>query len=184
VLALLGTQQERGINMPEVQISDDLPFREGYMLNLQAVFLDLYRLLTIFGASKTLSQMADVHGGDAISELMVPEIDEITRIIVNASVSARIVDEREGFIVPKDKFCGVLISDLSKPAEVKGLDLREACNKIIHATKFRTVLEKENDKPYMLPTLYFYGNRGNIKWRATLDVYEFISTYQKIFRNA
>jgi hypothetical protein len=157
ITVALGKQQIREINMAEVQISDDLPFREGYILNLQTVFLDLYRLLTIFGASKTLSQMADVHGGDAISELMVPETDEIKRIIVNASVIARIVDEREGFIIPKDKFCGVLISDLSKPSEVKGLDLREACNKIIHATKFRTDLEKENDKPYMLPKLYFYG---------------------------
>ena len=170
--------------MAEVQIPDNFPFREGYILNLQTVFLDLYRLLTIFSASKTLSQMADVHGGDAISELMSTEIDEIKRIIVNASVVARIVDERKGYIIPKDKFCGELISDVLKPSEIKGLDLREACNKIIHATKFRTDLEKENDKPYMLPKLYFYGNWRELEWKATLNVYEFITIYHEILNSA
>lgn len=170
--------------MAEVQIPTDLPFREGYIFDLQTVFLDLYRLLTIFGASKTLSQMTDPHGGDAISELMNPETDEIIRIIVSASVTARIVDEREGYIIPKDRFCGDLISDISKPKESKGLDLREACNKIIHATKLRTDLEKEIDKPYLLPKLYFYGMKGKLEWKATLNVYDFISMYQDVLKHA
>jgi hypothetical protein len=170
--------------MAEVQIPEDYPIREGYILDLKIIFLDLYRLLTIFGASKTLSQMADVYGGDPISELMEPEIDEIKRIIVTASVTARIVDERDGFIIPKDKFCGELIPDLSKPTDIIGLNLREACNKIIHANKFRTDLDRESDKPYMLPKLYFYGKKSKQEWKATLNVYEFVSIYHEILKNA
>ena len=154
------------------------------MLDLQVVFIDLYRLLTIFGASKTLSQMAELHGGDPISQLMSPEIDEIKRILVTASVTARIVDERENFIIPKEEFCGELIPDLSNPVQVVGLNLREACNKIIHANRIRTDLERENEKPFLLPKLYFYGKRGQQEWKATLNVYEFISTYYEVFKSA
>lgn len=170
--------------MAEIQIPDNYPIKEGYILDMRIIFFDLYRLLTIFGASKTLSQMADSYGGDSISELMEPELDEIKRIIVTASVTGRIIDDRDDSIIPKDRYCGELIDDLSKPKTIVGLNLREAFNKIIHANKIRTDLDRENDKPYLLPKLYFYGSKGKKEWKATLNIYEFISLYYEILKMA
>ena len=170
--------------MAEIVIPEDYPHKEGYVLDLRDVFLDLYRLLTIFGSSKTLSNMTDLHGGDPVSELMESEISEIKRIIINSAVTARIIDEREDFIIPKNKYCGKLITDISDKTSETELNLRQACNKIIHAVKIRTDVEKEKEKPFLQPILYFYGRYGNKEWKATINIYDFIQLYYSVFKSA
>jgi hypothetical protein len=107
---------------------------------------------------------------------------EIVRLLVNIAVTARIMDERENRSSNKfNLHCGQLIEDLTKPANVVPLDLREACNKIIHATKFNWDVDqlKEENLPYpttrfLTPRMHLYGERGNHQWKATLEIAEFV----------
>jgi len=164
--------------MSEVTLPDGHPYREGHIPNMQVVFLDLYRLLSIFLASKNLAALRDEHGLDPISSLQEPELDEVTRILLSSAITARIVDDREKLVLSeRNTECGSLVEDLTKPDVVVALGLREACNKIIHARKIRTDLEQENYKYYLNPTLYFYGERDGKEWKASVDIVEYVKQY-------
>jgi len=59
------------------------------------------------------------------------------------------------------------------------LPLREACNKIIHATDFRfDVVQPYLSDPfaegdYIQPFVYLYGTKGDQNWRAILSIIDF-----------
>ena len=171
--------------MVEVEIPEDYPHREGHLPDMQTVFLDLYRLLSIFLASKNFAELRNERGLDPISELQEPEFDEITRILISSAVIARIIDDRDNhFLSQNDTECGWLIEDLTKEEEKVHLSLREACSKIIHASKIRTDLELNNHKSYFNPILYFYGKHGNKEWKACLNIIEYAKKYYTYLRNA
>ena len=171
--------------MTEIEIPEDYPHREGHLPNMQTVFLDLYRLVSTFLASKNFAELRNEHGLDPISELQEPEFDEITRILISSAVTARIIDDRDNhFLSQNDTKCGWIISDLTKEEKKVELTLREACNKIIHASKIRTDLEVENHKSYFNPIIYFYGKHGKKEWMACLDIIEYAKKYYTYLRSA
>ena len=60
------------------------------------------------------------------------------------------------------------------------LRLREACNKIIHATDIRfdvvvpdAATNPDEEGAYCLPQLYLYGSKGHNDWRAELSLIDF-----------
>lgn len=171
--------------MAEVEIPENYPHREGHLPDMQTVFLDLYRLLSIFLASRNFAELRNEHGLDPISELQEPEFDEITRILISSAVIARIIDDRDDhFLSKNDTECAWLIEDLTDEDTKIDLSLRDACNKIIHASKIRTDLEEENHKSYFNPIIYFYGKRGNKEWKACLDIIDYAKKYHTYLRNA
>ncbi len=62
-------------------------------------------------------------------------------------------------------------------ADCAPLEIREACNKIIHAQKVRFDVEEIGVQKYMNPIIYLYGTLQNKEWRATLDVIKFCKEY-------
>ena len=170
--------------MTEVTIPEGYPHREGHRPNIEIVFLDLYRLLSIFLSSKNFAMLRDEHGLDTITALQEPEFDEITRILISSAITARIIDDRnERFLSKEGSECGKLINNLNNPKEDVPLTLREACNKIIHAEKIRTDLEEENHKKYFNPIMYFYGKYKGLEWKATLDVIQYATKYYELLNN-
>ncbi len=164
--------------MAEVEIPENYPHREGHLPDMQTVLLDLYRLLSIFLASKNFAELRNEDGFDPILELQEPEEDEITRILISSAVIARIIDDRDDhFLSESNTKCGWLINDLNNEENKVDLSLREACNKIIHATKIRTDLGKENYKSFYNPIMYFYGKHGKNEWKASLDIIEYAKEY-------
>jgi hypothetical protein len=64
----------------------------------------------------------------------------------------------------------------------KKLTLREACNKIIHATKINLdlVIPNKATNPdqkgtHMRHLLYLYGDKNGVEWRAVLNLIEFVN---------
>jgi len=138
--------------MAEVEIPEGYPHREGHLMNMDTVFLDLYRLLAIFLSSKSFAALRSEDYLDPISELQDPEFDEITRILVSTAVIARIIDDRDNqYLSQNNTECGWLIEDLTQPETKIPLTLREACNKIIHASRIRTDLDRENGQAFFNP---------------------------------
>ena len=78
--------------------------------------------------------------------------------------------------------CGQLEKDVGT-TDVEILDLREACNKIIHAKKVRGDFEENGGQTYLNPLIYLYGEQKGKSWRATLDIVAFSKEYVSLVCN-
>lgn len=154
--------------------------KEGHFPNTGNTVVDLHRLLAIFLASRHFAELCERYPGegfDPIHKIQEVEMDEITRILLNLAVTARVVDDREGRVFELiGSNCGSLQKDLSNQ-ETDVLEIREACNKLIHAENVRFDTEELGVQRYLNPTIYLYGTLQGKRWRAQLDVIKFCKEY-------
>ena len=155
------------------------PFRSSYVIDGNSITLELYRLLSIFYSSKKFASINNILHNDPVAYLLEFQEPEITRILTSSAISARIVDDRdEKYLNDHDTICGDLISNLNNPKSFIPLSLREACNKIIHATKIHyDVLELETGLRYLNPTIYYYGKFKGKDWKAILNIEKYVFNY-------
>ena len=171
--------------MAEFTSPQEGAFKQGHRPNTEHIALELHRLLSIFLASPAFAKLRKGNGErwEAIDHLQQFEEDEITRILLSAAVTARVLDDREGGIL-KDLagHCGILSETLNGKTNEEPLRLREACNKIIHAKKIRFDIEETDERqPFINPTIYLYGTRSNgAEWKATVDVVGFAQEYVSV----
>lgn len=151
-------------------------FGEGYNPNTQIAVLELHRLVCIFLASRSFADMRDgpTHQIDVIDRLQEHEEEEITRILLAVAITARVIDDVGKGWFDQAGTCGSLADDGVEVA----LKFREACNKIIHASKVRFDLEENaSGQKYVTPTIFLYGQRNGKEWRAVLDVLAYAKQY-------
>ncbi|MFH1657920.1 MAG: hypothetical protein ABIG35_01280 [Pseudomonadota bacterium] len=153
-------------------------FGEGHHPNTETTFLELHRLLAIIFASKSFAELRVGNGEewDPIDHLQQFEDDEITRILLSVSITARVIDDRYDKVFDLVAGnCGSLFETDEKGTTESGLTLREACNKIIHAQKIRfDISETEATQRYLNPIIYLYGERRKgQEWKAVLNVIDF-----------
>ena len=101
--------------------------------------------------------------------------DEITRILLSLAVTARVVDDREqqillGLLVLIAGYFRVIYT--ISATEV--LEIREACNKLIHAKTVRFDVEELGVQRYLNPIIYLYGSFHGKEWKAQLDIIKFL----------
>ncbi len=156
---------------------------EGYFPNTGNTIIELHRLLAIFLASKNFAKLCKNYPGegfDPIHKIQEVEEDEVTRILLSLAITARVIDDREdrvfGFL---GSDCGTLQKN-TENLEAETLELREACNKIIHAKTVRFDVEELNVQQYLNPIIYLYGSTQGKEWRAQLDVIKFCKEYVSI----
>ena len=171
--------------------ADDAIWRREHLPSAQSVLIELHRLVSIFFASRGFAESIaapDGHGeelGDGLFLLQECEDDEISRILLTVAVVCRSLDDAYGNIVNLVAGdCGTLARDIERnPDAVEPLTLREACNKIIHASRRNSDVERTpTGRRYLTPTLYFYGELNGREWKATLDVVAFARDYSSIIR--
>jgi hypothetical protein len=159
---------------------------EGHFPNTGNTVVELHRLLAIFLSSRHFAELCERYPGeefDPIYKIQEVEEDEITRILLSLAVTARVVDDREERVfelVGSD--CGILQKDL-RNQETDVLEIREACNKLIHAKTVRFDVEELGVQRYLNPTIYLYGTLQGKDWRAQLDVIKFCKEYVGIVCN-
>ncbi len=153
---------------------------EGHFPNTENTIVELHRLLSTFLASKHFAELCANYPGegfDPIYKIQEVEGDEITRVLLNLAITARVIDDREnGIFVLFGADCGTLQRDLTVP-DVVALTLREACNKIIHASKVRFDVEELGAQRYFNPIIYLYGNLHGRDWRVQLNIVDFCKAY-------
>jgi hypothetical protein len=158
---------------------------EGIRIDSERVGLLSYRLLTMFLASKGLSELRDGEydsGADILSQHEQPEIEHS---LIQIAILYRIADDNaragRSFNGPWNPVVGKLYPDVSKE-QSEELNLREACNKIIHLTKLKyNMIEGEYSwQSYVQPTLYLYGRKDSQEWKAVLDVKEFCGALSRL----
>lgn len=166
--------------MPEYINPQEGIVKEGHFPNVSNALLELYRLLTIFLASKNFAALLTNYPGEGLDpfyKLQEVESDEITRLLLSLAITARVIDDREQRVFELiGSNCGELQKDITK-TESEPLDLREACNKIIHAKKVRGDIDKVDGQTYLNGYMYLYGEHGKTKWRAKLDIVLFAKEY-------
>ena len=172
--------------MPEYINPQEGIVKEGHFPNVSNALLETYRLITIFLASKNFAALLTNYPGegfDPFYKLQEVESNEITRLLLSLAITARVIDDREQRVFKLIKSnCGELQRDTSK-TDFEPLDLREACNKIIHAKKVRGDVDTVNGQTYLNPYIYLYGQHGKTKWKAKLDVVLFAKKYVTLVSN-
>ena len=160
--------------------------RSGHLPHRGVLQLDLYRLLTMFLSSKKLAEIRTDSLDDPIGRLQEYEEDEIQRILISTAIAGRIIyDDKETQFLQKDQTtCGELISDMSNPEKVDLLNLREACNKIIHTEKIHYDTDEVAFNYYSNPILYFYGCHNSKKWKTTLNVVDYVVKYIELLQRS
>jgi hypothetical protein len=156
---------------------------EGHFPNTDNAVVELYRLLAIFLASRHFAELCEGYPGegfDPIYKIQAVKEDEITRILLNLAVTARVIDDREqrAFELVGSN-CGTLQKDLQR-LDIDDLEIREACNKLIHAKTVRFDVEELGVQSYLNPVIYLYGNLQGKDWRAQLDIIKFCKEYVTI----
>lgn len=161
--------------MAELTPQNQVAIKEGYRPNTELLMLELHRLLSVFLASKGFADLRANYSENLSSfdYLQECEVTEITRILLTVAVHARVIDDRERRVFE------LFASDCGTFVEIdaeRGLSLREAINKILHAQKIRfDVSETAATQRYLNPMIYLYGQRQNgEEWKATLNVIDFV----------
>lgn len=154
-------------------------FGSSYDPDIEIIRLDLYRLLNQFLSSPHLSKMCKDdhelnHAMYALDHFF--EI-EATRILLTSAVIARVIDDRDGDLKDYDTTCGKLVKDLNSPNDIVDMNLREACNKIIHSKSIRYDVEvgqQGYDQRLFNPYMYYLNGK---EWKATLNVVDYVKNY-------
>ena len=159
-------------------------YKPGHTIEPGPFLLDLYRLLCMVLADKQLAQLSE-HSPRIIGGLQGEYADtEIPRILMSTSAVLRMIFDQNDARMFTDlllKKCGTLYPNYSKRKNMKeDLTLREACNKIIHATRVNRdlVVPDRSSNPdqkglHRLPYLYLYGKKDRRDWRAKLSIVDF-----------
>lgn len=160
----------------------DPPYvRPGLHFDPAPVALDLYRLLCMHLADRWV--MGEAGNSEIIRALRNWHIGgEVLRILISSAVTLRIADNQYREVVGDlSKIdCGTLWPEWPKRKE-QALDLREACNKNIHAENIQRDIanpdphgDPDNPDAYVLPHVYLYGKRAGVDWRAKLSIIDFV----------
>jgi hypothetical protein len=152
---------------------------ETHYPNNSSALLDLHRLLVIFLASEGIAALPQK--GSLRQSFGDIERDEITRILLTVAATVRIVEDRTSgggkiFDLLLDTSCGELIPDLSRQDQREVLDIREACNKILHSLRMEPAKRTLPDGDEVLDaSILLHGtkNQGRVNWAAALDVVRF-----------
>jgi hypothetical protein len=155
----------------------------GHFFDPGPFLRDLYYLLCIILGDKLVSQGA----------ANIPQIEylqdgfrqtEVTRILLSSASALRVLFDQhpQAFHEVAKTPCGELFDNWARDEKnTKELTLREACNKVIHATKINPdffiphkATNPDEKGSYMRPFLYLYGERNGVEWRAVLNLIDFV----------
>lgn len=143
--------------------------------------LDLYRLICMVSASRDVAKRGLAAPAIAMMQGSFFR-SEVTRILISCAAGLRIqFDQSRGPTNEQKADCGKLFPNwVTDPNKVEVLSLREACNKIIHATDIRfdvvvpdAARNPDEEGAYFRPQLYLYGSKGRDDWRAQLSLIDF-----------
>ena len=117
------------------------PYKEGYNYDAEHIRIEVYRLLNQFLAQEKTQKLMEENGlfHNAIDQVGQYFDVETQRILISAATISRVIDDNEEQQFRLSNFntaCGVLIENTEESQEIE-LTLREACNKIMHASAYR-----------------------------------------------
>lgn len=165
---------------------------KGYSkLGSEIIRLNLYRLLAHFHSSEIITALANQDTGSNFEGLLDDfEEEEIQTLLLSVAVRIRILDDvyskSEGQSTKDwDIDVGKFFPNKAEKDFVR-LSLREACNKIVHATLVNFCRTNEDndaaDRFPLVPTIVLYGELRGVFWRAELNINGFVHAADAVAR--
>jgi hypothetical protein len=153
----------------------------------QTVRLELYRLACHFFASKKLRDLSDGTDWCPYQPLRSEfQRAEIIRILLYVAISGRLLgDKLRDWDNPEymeKQYVGGLVADLTSGKNAP-LNLRECCNKIIHAKQIvlSERLSRDPYRAYLRPTITLYSDDARKSgWKAQIDVEKFVAEFSRL----
>ena len=155
---------------------------------------ELFRIVCYFHASASLSSPENQVGRIPVLQLLAEDNQEseIVSSLLNVAMRIRLLDEqlwdKSDEIKRNFTYKTGLLWESEATSKVNDLSVREACNKIIHASDIGFFVDESKydtdvlSPRYLLPRISLYGNRGRSPWRAEVSVDEFIEASYWISR--
>jgi len=151
----------------------------GYPHETPNIDMELYRLLSCLFSSSTFAKLLakekETHYWEFFKRMEFPEI---CRILVSiAAITRNNLDA--GYSSAKSKYpVGLLYVDGSQNQEPETLDFRQACNKILHASKVNPDVTKPSSglASPLTNLIHLYGTQGKRHWHAVIDIQQFALT--------
>ncbi|MBQ0761397.1 hypothetical protein [Marinobacter psychrophilus] len=163
-----------------------------HLIDPAGLFDDVYTLMAIYLSSRQFLEMDIEDNVDAEPPFsgirywhdltLGMELEKVPKLLISIAATLRIKNDDGGWHSNNRRSVGRLwpnLNDSSSAGDIS-LTLREACNKIIHATRVNYDVEPVDRfesigrKPgHLNPWVYLYGAKGNKDWKATLDITAF-----------
>lgn len=147
----------------------------GYWIDPRSVYVDLHNLLCIFLAEEAYAKILNGEKDPLWALASIAE-KEITRILINSAIVARIIDDQknENSFNDESLNCGSLFEGEKKSI----LTLRFACNKIIHADDIGIVIVDKGTKfSFIKSKIILTGRLHSKEWNAEIDIINYIRSY-------
>jgi hypothetical protein len=146
----------------------------GYLIAEEALDLEIYTLAALVSGSPTLAMVGDEYSGLRFLRSTF-EVSEVSRRLISVAIMLRSQLDSTG--QNPDKPVGYLIADISNAAKKEPLVLREACNKLIHATSVDlTALGPQNPRgPALSHAIDLQGTHRDLQWEARVFLYDFLN---------
>ena len=151
---------------------------------------DAYQLMAMYLASREFQNIDIEDHGDAeppysgtrywgdLAQSM--EVHRVPRLLLSLAITLRQQSDHAGWWIDKNTNVGVISEDVDSDNSENPLELRAACNKIIHASSLHYDIEPveafnhiHRTCRFLNPFLYLYGTQRAKSWKATLDVRRF-----------
>lgn len=147
----------------------------------------LYVILSLFLASRGISDECNDEIGCPFRTLLDSHEEELlTRLLIESAVLIRMKDD----LFQKNHGISshaslVTVGSLFKKekSEQTDLNLRESCNKIIHAKQLTFDRDREEEiyRSCLNPRIYLYGSKDNKNWKAELDIKRWVAQASRMF---
>ena len=177
--------------MAELDLRSNYLWAGGYPSDTTLMMSEAYRLICVFGGSREVERVRSrFHDHDSFPPIDGPskwirmlELSEASRLLLSLAVILRNTldtsnDTSESYSHLVRTEVGQ-VRVLNKPrAKVKSLEVREACNKIIHAMNINFDFTNRSNicAGRLRPFVHLYGEREtrrnteSEKWKATVNI--------------
>lgn len=153
----------------------------GYPREPVILWLDLYRLISVVGASKYLTKFRR-HGEfshyDMHSIFRNFEYSELSSLLI--SIAGKLRNEIDCKVSDKKSVKVGFI----KYKKIKSLSIKSACSKILHADFINFDLYGKQEDiygGYIKSKIYLYGEEDGEEWKATICLDKFVEEAFNIF---
>lgn len=151
----------------------------AYPIAAESIDLEIYTLSAlIYGSEKLLEIEKDFRGIAWLRSTF--EASEISRRIISLAVLLRSHLDNAG--IQSESIVGLVFPDEEKPNQIEPLSLREACNKIIHATEVDLYNETDfslEESGALSQQIRLYGSFQGRKWMAEVEIGRFLNAATK-----
>lgn len=159
--------------MSEIDLKNNYLGYNGYPIDTVFFEENIYKLITIFGASEFLYNNFKNDNKNFFDRAKKFEESKVSEILISLAIMSRsFLDSNIVNIdTNKEDHVGYIIIH----GKEKKLSFRESCNKIVHAEHINFDINKSESVQdgFLSPIVYLYGVYQCDKWKVTINIVDF-----------